>query len=128
MPQLIRRNGYQTREKYKNLLPNQAILLNSQDFLFKLCRLRKSVKGRTPGASQGSEERSTSEQKQPPQDQSPAQAPQPCSCILGTHSLDHCRQQSLHLPVCPTNHDKKVSTYFTTEHTVLSANCVLCMG
>lgn len=56
MPQLIQLNGYQTREKYKNLLPNQAISLNSLDFLFKLCRLRKSVKERMPGASQGSEE------------------------------------------------------------------------
>lgn len=81
-----------------------------------------------PGASQGSEERSTSEQKQPLQDRSPAQAPQPCSCIPGTHSLDHCRQQSLRLPVCPTNHDKKVSTYFTTEHTFLSAKCVPCFS
>ena len=128
MSQLIRLNGYQTRGKYKNLLPNQAISLNSLDFLFKVCRLRKLVKEGMPGASQGSEERSTSEQKQPLQDQSPAQAPQPCSCIPGTHSLDHCRQQSLRLPVCPTNHDKKVSTYFTTEHTVLSAKCVPCFS
>lgn len=129
MSQLNQLNGYQTRGKYKNLLPNQAISLNSLNFLFKVCRLRKSMIERAPRASQGREERSTSEQKQPLQDQSPAQALRPCSCIPGTHSLDHCRQQSLRLPVCPTNHDKKVSTYFTTEHyTVLSAKCIPCIG